>query len=91
MNDAAYIIGDKYSQLTDKNVLELLKIIEPLEFAMWEWLVEEFLVQYFISNFSEITMMEDFGDLFGTGLYNILMFTVGDHIWTPEPPMSWLS
>jgi hypothetical protein len=72
LDTVATEVDRKASLLSDANSLELLKILEPLEFPNRKRL-ETLLLDYVASNFSCIGQSQEFCDMFSTDVYRLIV------------------
>jgi len=72
MDVVATEVDRKAYLLSDANSVELLKILELLEFPRRKKL-ETLLLDYIASNFSRIAQTQEFCDLFGTDVYKLVV------------------
>lgn len=77
---AAELVENKYSLLSEVNALELLTVIEPLQFKRKARLLR-FVIEYLVFNFSRVARRPEFIELFAHDIYNAIIDAVFNASW----------
>jgi len=77
MDVVATEVDRKAYLLSDTDSVQLLQILEPIEFPRRKHL-EALLLDYIASNFSRIALTQEYCDLFGTDVYKLIVERVSN-------------
>ena len=77
---ASAAIEKKYSWLSEHNALELLRTIDSLHFPR-KGCVERLAIEYIVCNFSRVSRMQGFQELFGKNIYYSIVDAVSRASW----------